>query len=171
MEARKISFYDIQNAIMQENISLSAGNIKQDGILRTIRIDGEFKPVDNIRNIIVKHEKGNIVYLSDIAEIKETYADPNSITRLNGKPVLSLQIIKKSGKNLLSASKQIYQIIDDARAEHLIPSNLHIVTTNDQSDSINKQLNNLENSMIISILFVVLILFLFLGLEMLFLWL
>lgn len=165
MEARKISFYDIQNAIMQENISLSAGNIKQDGILRTIRIDGEFKSVDNIRNIIVKHEKGNIVYLSDIAEIKETYADPNSITRLNGKPVLSLQIIKKSGKNLLSASKQIYQIIDDARAEHLIPSNLHIVTTNDQSDSINKQLNNLENSMIISILFVVLILFLFLGLR------
>ncbi|MCD6366888.1 MAG: efflux RND transporter permease subunit [Bacteroidales bacterium] len=165
MEARQVSFRDIQNAIAQENHSLSAGNLKINGTQRTIRIDGEFKSIDDIRNVIVKHQKRNIVYLKDIAEVKETYADPNSITRLNGKPVLSLQVVKKSGKNLLSATEQIYKVIDVAKANNLIPQNLHISTTNDQSDLVKKQLNNLENSMIMSILFVVFVLFLFLGLR------
>ena len=165
MEARKVSFRDIQNAIAQENLSLSAGNLKLNGTQRTIRIDGEFKTVDDIKNVIIKHTKGNIVYLKDIATVQETYADPNSITRLNGKPVLSLQIVKKSGKNLLSATEQIYQMIDKAKRDNLVPQNLHITTTNDQSDLVKKQLNNLENSMVMSILFVVFILFLFLGLR------
>ncbi len=165
MEARQVSFRDIQNAIAQENLSLSAGNLIINGTQRTIRIDGEFKSINDIRNVIVTHEKGNIVYLKDIAEVKETYADANSITRLNGKPVLSLQVVKKSGKNLLTATEQIYKIIDEAKKNNLIPQNLHITTTNDQSDLVKKQLNNLENSMVISILLVVFILFLFLGLR------
>ena len=163
MDAMEISLRDIEGAIKQENVSVSGGDIKVAGATRTIHIDGEFKSVDELKTIIVKHKKGNIVYLGDIADVKFTYADPNSITRLNGKPVLSLQLVKKSGKNLLAASEQVYKLIEKARKEHLVPPTLHITTTNDQSDPIKKQLDNLENSIIMSVFFVVLILFLFLG--------
>ncbi len=165
MEAVQVSFNDIENAVKQENIAMSGGDIKVNGLQLSLRIDEQFHNVNQIKNLIVKHQNGNIVYLKDIAEVKETYAEPNSIARLNGNPVLSVQLVKKTGENLLDATKQVYKILDEARQKHIIPSNLKIAITNDQSDLIKKQLSNLENSMVISIFFVVVVLFLFLGLR------
>ena len=165
MEQMNITFRDIENAVKNENVNMSAGDIKTKDLQISIRVDAEFKNIDQIKNIIIKHERGNIVYLRDIAKVKETYADPNSLTRLNGKPVISLQLVKKSGENLLNATQKAYDILNVAKANNIIPQNLHIVITNDQSDLIKKQLSNLENSMIMSIFFVVLVLFLFLGMR------
>ncbi len=163
MESLKISFNDIKNAIKQENISMGGGQLKIGNIRRSIRILGEFKSADQLNNIIIKHEKGNIVYLKDIASVEFGFEDAKSISRLNTNPVLSLQLVKKSGENLLKASDQVYKIIDQIRKDKIVPDNLKIVETNDQSDIIKKQLNNLENSMIMSIIFVVAVLFFFLG--------
>jgi multidrug efflux pump subunit AcrB len=74
-----------------------------------------------------------------------------------------LQIVKKSGENILSASRKVYETIKRAKKEGIVSKDLKITATNDQSDTIKKQLNGLENSMIMSILFVVIVLFFFLG--------
>lgn len=163
MESLNISFNDIKNAINQENISIGGGQIKIGDIRRSVRTLGEFTSADQLNNIIVKHKNNNIVYLKDIADVEFGFAEPKSISRLGSQPVLSLQLVKKSGENLLEASDKVYKIIDEVRKNKIVPDNLQIVTTNDQSDLIKKQLNNLENSMIISIIFVISILFFFLG--------
>jgi len=115
LEAFKMSFQDIENAISQENISLGGGQIKLEGTRRSVRIIGEFENMNQIRNIIVKSNQGNIIYLRDLAEVKYTYAEPKSISRLYKTPVLSLQIVKKSGENILSASKKVYEAIENLR--------------------------------------------------------
>jgi len=163
MDLYKVSFRDIENAISQENVSISGGELKTGKTRRSIRIIGEFTDVRQINDIIVKHEKGNIVYVRDIATIVDGYAEPNNFARLNLHPVVSLQVVKKSGENLLAATDQIFEILDKAREMHEIPENLVVTLTNDQSDMIRKQLANLENSMIMGIIFVVLVLFFFLG--------
>jgi len=163
MEAFAINMTDIENAIAQENMSIGGGQIKLEGTRRSVRIIGEYTNMDQIRNTIVKHEKGNIVYLRDVATVEYTYEEPKSISRLGTTPVLSMQIIKKSGENILSASDNVYEAINKSREEGIIPDDLHIVPTNDQSDNIRKQLSSLENSMIMSIIFVVMVLFFFLG--------
>jgi multidrug efflux pump len=165
MQAVQVSFNDIENAIRQENIAMSGGDIKVNGLQLSLRIDEQFKSVEELKNLIVKHKNGNIVYLKDIANVKETYAEPNSITRLNGEPVISIQLVKKQGENLLDATDKVYKILDEVREKKIIPDNLKVAITNDQSDLIKKQLHNLENSMVVSIFFVVLVLFLFLGLR------
>ncbi len=163
MAARKISFNDIENAIAYENISISSGEIRLGNTRRSIRALGEFTSMDEIRNIIVKSEEGKVVYLYDVAEVVDGYEEPSSITRLDEKPVVSLQVVKKGGENLLNATKQIDEILKEVKEQHIFPEALQITITNDQSDMVKAQLNSLENSMIMSMLFVVLVLFFFLG--------
>lgn len=163
LEAFQLSFDDVANAIMFENMSISGGELKLEGTRRSIRTVGEFSSIDQIKDIIVKRDQGNIVYLRDLGEVVDGYEDASSYTRLNGQPVVSLQVVKKGGENLLSATKKIETILSDVEDEKIFPDDLNITITNDQSDIVKKQLNSLENSMIISMIFVIAVLFLFLG--------
>ncbi|RLD69999.1 MAG: AcrB/AcrD/AcrF family protein [Bacteroidetes bacterium] len=132
-------------------------------IRRTIRLVGEFRDPAEIENIIVKSEKGNIVYLHDVGYVEYGFAERDSYARLDHQPVVSLQVVKKSGENLLSTIDQVNIILDKARENHIIPDKLVITITNDQSEMVKRQLSNLENSIIMGMIFVIIILFLFLG--------
>jgi multidrug efflux pump len=159
----ELSFDDIENAIAFENISMSGGEIKLGGSRRSIRIIGEFTNPEEISDIIVKWENHDVVYMRDVAEVVYGFEEPRSFTRLDRHPVVSLQVIKKSGENLLNATDQVFEIIDRAVATKALPTNLNIEYTNDQSDMVRDQLSNLENSMIMGVIFVILVLFFFLG--------
>jgi len=163
MESNKISFNDIETAIANENLSISGGELRIAGIMRSVRVIGEFTSMKQIEDVIVKSEKGNIVYLRDIAKVEYGYADAKSFARLDLKPVVSLQVVKKSGQNLLSAIDQVFEKMERAKKSGAIPSNLRISYTNDQSEQIRKQISNLENSLYLGIIFVILVLFFFLG--------
>ena len=69
MEISKISFNDIAMAIQNENMTISGGDLLENGIRRNVRIIGEFKSAEEIEDIIVKQENENIVYLRDIAYV------------------------------------------------------------------------------------------------------
>lgn len=163
LEAFDLGFRDIEGAIANENVSMSGGDILLSGTRRSMRIVGEFTSMQEIENIIVKDEDGKIVYLKDVAEVADGFAEPRSIARLDHQPVVSIQVIKKSGENLLAAVDKGLAIIDSAKASGALPADLNITITEDQSKEIRSQLSNLENSMIIGVIFVVGILFFFLG--------
>ena len=163
LEALELTFFDIESAIASENISMSGGEIKLGNTRRSIRIAGEFENIEQIGDVIVKHDKGDIVFLKDVAEVEDGYEEPTNFARLDKNPVVSLQVVKKSGENLLSATDQIFNMVDEAANSGNIPAAMSISFTNDQSDMVRKQLKNLENSMIMGIILVVLVLFFFLG--------
>jgi len=163
LDAYEMSFGDIESAIGYENMSVSGGEIIIEGTRRSIRTVGEFSTIEEIKNIIVKHEQGAMVYLRDVADVYEGYEDPTSYSRLDGSPVVSMQIVKKSGANILSATQKINEVMDKSRASGLIPGDLTLTITNDQSRQVEKQLDNLLNSIIISVIFVVFVLYFFLG--------
>ncbi len=165
MESMGVSFTAIENAIAYENMTISGGDIEMNDARRSVRIIGEFQTIDEIRDIVVKNDDQSIVYLKDVAEVVNTYADAESYARLNKNPVVSLQVIKKSGENLINATDNIYKAIELAREIKAIPADLTITITNDQSEQVRAQLSNLENSMVIAIIFVVSVLFFFLGLR------
>lgn len=159
----RLNFDKIEAAIASENVSISSGEIKLGGTRRSVRTIGEFTSMEQIENIIIKNEKQKVVYLRDVAEVIDGYAEPNSFARLDRNPVVSLQVIKKSGENILVTIDKVYDILDEAKEKQILPKNLNISVTNDASDMIRKQLTNLENSIILGMLFVIIILFFFLG--------
>ena len=163
MESLEISFQDIENAVGSENLTLSGGEIKSNGIRRAIRVVGEFDDASELAGTIIKNEKQRLVYLRDIATVKFGYEDPTSIARANARPVISLDIIKKSGKNLLTTADELKAIVADVQSR--LPAELDITFFNDQSINTRDQVDNLENSIISGVILVVLVLLFFLGLR------
>jgi multidrug efflux pump subunit AcrB len=164
MENLDISFNGLSDAIKYENMSVSGGDLLVDGYRRNIRVLGEFESMQDIENIIVKQEKGAIVYLRDIATVKFTNVDRESYAREFKNPVVSLDVKKRSGENLIKVSASINEVIAEARKSYF-PKNLALSVTNDQSNRTKNQVGELENSIIFGIILVVLVLTFFLGLR------
>ncbi|MEM9982010.1 MAG: efflux RND transporter permease subunit, partial [Bacteroidota bacterium] len=166
METRQVNFGDIEQAIANENVSISGGNVLVDDYRRSIRVVGEFENREQIEDIVVKNEEGDIVYLRDVAEVKvrDSFEEPESYARSYELPVVTINVVKRSGQNLLYAADQIKEIIEEAQ-KNRFPEDLTITITNDQSKTTRSQLANLENSIISGVILVVLVLLFFLGIR------
>jgi len=165
MEALGLSFTAIENILMMENITMAGGELNIGGTRRSVRTVGEFKTVDDIRNIIVKQDPTLTVYLKDVAEVIDGFEDKKTYARLDGNPVVTLQVIKKDGENLITASEAVQRIIGEAYSSSAVPADLDVNYTFDQSKDTKNQLSNLENSIIIGVILVITVLFFFLGLR------
>ena len=82
----------------------------------------------------MKNPFGAGIYIKDIAEVKDTYEDADSYARLDGRNVITLNVIKGSGKNLINASEKIHEIIDEMQATEF-PDGLNVITTAEQADN------------------------------------
>ncbi|MEI6901279.1 MAG: efflux RND transporter permease subunit, partial [Bacteroidota bacterium] len=162
MQAASVTFSDIDRAIAAENVTVSAGTITSYGSKRTLRISGQFKSPEEIKNIMVKSGSGAIVYIKDIADVKDSFKEQESFARFNGKNVITLNIIKKSGQNLLDASDKITEILDDMKKNSL-PPDLSVSITGNQSKFTRSTLEELNNTEIIGIILVTILLMFFMG--------
>jgi multidrug efflux pump subunit AcrB len=164
MEALQVNFDDIANALRSENITLSGGDILTGDQRRSVRVIGEFENMGQVRNIVVKSEDRREVRMRDIATVEFAFKEPESFAREYGKSVVMLDVIKRAGENLLDASDEINAIIE---ADHgtVLPKDLIITITGDQSDSTRVSVDELLNHIILGVILVVGVLMLFLGLR------
>jgi multidrug efflux pump subunit AcrB len=162
LEAMELNFGDIESAIQGENVTMSGGSYRSDGIRRAVRIDGEFDDPAELLDVVIKHEKGNIVYLKDVATVEFDYKEKSSYAWLSDKPVVMIDVIKRSGENLIIATDKVEALLAKAQLE-VFPDDLEVVVTNDQSKQTKDMVANLENSIIFGVILVVLVLLFFLG--------
>lgn len=162
MENANITMMDIENAVKYENITISGGTIKMNNVRRSLSVKGEFKSVAEVSNTVVRSGTGAKVYLKDIAEVKDTYEEKESYARLNHKPVITLNVIKRGGENLIEASDKINVLLKELKEEKF-PEQLHITVTGDQSTKTRITLHDLINTIIIGFILVVIILMFFMG--------
>jgi multidrug efflux pump len=168
MAAAQISFNDITQAIGNENILSSAGTIKTDGVRRSIDIKQDFKNADEVAAMAIRNPKGQAVYLRDIAEIKDSFLEQESYARLKTtdnpkfKNVITLNISKRAGENLIQASDKINELIK-LKQKTVFPKGLDIVVTGDQSEKTRTTLNDLINTIVIGFILVTVILMFFMG--------
>ncbi len=163
MQAAKLSFNDISNAISYENRDISGGLIEVGEMKRTIRVKGQFNSALDMRNIVVKNLQAAPIYLRDVAEIIDTVKETESYARLDGKNVVTLNIIKRSGENLINAADKIKAIVDEMKEKKELPPNLKIVITGDQSIKTKISFNDLVNTIIIGFILVLVVLMFFMG--------
>ncbi len=162
MQAAQISLGDIERAVKYENMSISGGTVSSDGVRRTIGVKGEFIDVEQIRNIVVSGASGSTVYLKEIADIKDTYKEQESYARLDNKNVITLNVVKRTGYNLIEATDKIKASVESMQESEL-PGNLKITLTGDQSDQTRTTLHDLINTIIIGFILVLFILMFFMG--------
>src|SRR6187551_112502 len=164
MTAARVSFTDIENAVSRENRDITGGLIEVGNMKRTLRLKGQFTTALDLRNIVVRSSaQGATVYLKDIAEIKDTIKEKENFARLDGKNVVTLNIVKRSGENLINAADKIKAVVADMRVKDELPKDLKIVFTGDQSKLTKNSFNELVNTIVIGFLLVLIILMFFMG--------
>ena len=162
MEAAGISLGDIERAVAYENMTISGGLLSMNGMKRNISIKGEFDTPLQIGEIIVRSSTGAEMYLKDIADVVDSHKEKETFARLEGKNVVTLNVIKRSGENLIDASDKIYAIIDEMKEQNF-PPDLKITVTGDQSSKTRITLHDLNNTIIIGFILVTIILMFFMG--------
>lgn len=167
MQAAGLTFSDIEGAVARENRDVSAGLLEVGDMRRNLQIKGQFKKYSDLNNIVVRNNRGQSIYLKDIAEIKDTIKERESFARLGdnenlSQPVVTLNIIKRSGENLINAADQIKTIVEDFKKSEF-PKDLNVVISGDQSKATKASFNELVNTIVLGFIFVLLILMFFMG--------
>ena len=162
MEVAQISMMDIERAVGYENLTISGGVVKMDGMQRTLSVKKEFKNVDELSNLVIKSPTGAPIYLKEIAEVIDGFKEQQSYARLDGKNVITLNVVKRSGENLIEASDKINDIIKEFQ-QTKFPKDLKIVVTGDQSEKTRVTLHDLINTIIIGFILVTIVLMFFMG--------
>ena len=157
-----LTFGDIQNTISAENVSASAGEISMNNQKRVLTIRNEYKTAEQMGNTIIRNQQGKAIYLKDIADVSDNFAEQKSYARLDGKNVITLNVIKAKGKNLIDASDNVSDVVAKMKKTGL-PADLKIVITGDQSQNTRDTLHDLINTIIIGFILVTVILMFFMG--------
>ncbi len=157
-----VTFDDITYAIQRENMDISGGLLEVGNMKRTLQLKGQLKTASDIANIIVRNTSGAPIYLKDIATIADTTKERESFARLDGKNVVTLNIIKRSGENLIETSDGVKKIVEEGKGS-IYPNNLKAVVSGDQSIKTRSSFNELVNSIIIGFILVLIVLMFFMG--------
>ncbi len=165
MQAAGVTLSDVERAIASENMNVSGGNISNYGMNRSIRVVGQFKSAEDIKNIILTSSSGAIISIRDVADVQDTFKDRESYSRLDGKDVITLSVIKKSGQNLLDASDKIKDILDNQLVGKVFPKDVKVSVTGEQSRYTRNTLDELNNTIIIGFILVTIVLMFFMGLN------
>ncbi|MBL7851900.1 MAG: efflux RND transporter permease subunit [Cyclobacteriaceae bacterium] len=157
-----VSLDDIENAIRGENVIIPGGQLSVDGMKRSLTVNGEFTSAEQLAAIVVGSTKGGKIYLRDIADVRDSHKEQESFARLDKKNVITLNVIKRSGENLVIASDQINEIVKNFKA-NILPPGVEVTITADQSENTRTTLHDLINTIIIGFILVTLILMFFMG--------
>ena len=164
MQAARISFMDIEGAIARENNDITGGLIDVGDMKRTLKVKGQFVSALDLQNIVVRSStQGATVYLRDIAQLIDTIKEKESYARLDGKNVITINIIKRAGENLISAAGKVKDIVAKMKESQELPQSLKVVITGDQSVATATSFNDLVNTIIIGFILVLIILMFFMG--------
>ena len=164
MMAAKVSFDDITNAINRGNVTMSAGNFITSQQRRTIRIIGEINSPNDLLDFVIKSEKGNSIYLKDVAKISFKDKDKTTYAREKGAAVVMLDVKKRGGQNMVDAADKVGEIVAKAKKNNF-PHDLEVTITNDQSPKTIGQVDDLVNNIIFGVILVVIVLMFFLGFK------
>jgi multidrug efflux pump subunit AcrB len=163
MQVAKLSFTDIENAISRENNDISGGQVEVGNMKRTLRVKGQFTSALDMQNIVIKNPDGAPIYLRDIAELIDTVKEKESYARLDGKNVITINIVKRSGENLIDAADGVKEVITDMQTKGELPPDLKVVITGDQSKQTKTSFTDLVNTIVIGFILVLLVLMFFMG--------
>jgi multidrug efflux pump subunit AcrB len=158
-----IAFSDVIEAIASENVTIPGGGIDVGSQEFLVRVAGEFTDPAIIEDIVITTKAGRPIYVRDIASVDFGFQDRASYARLDGSAVVTLDIIKRSGENIIETSDAVKAAIE--QLEPTFPPTTVVKVTGDQSQDIRTMVSSLENNIISGLLLVIVVLLFFLGVR------
>lgn len=163
LEAYGITQSQLLNALQLNNALVPAGVFDTGGGRFNVKVPGLIENADDLFSISLRENNDGQVLLGDVAEIRRTFQDPVSYTRVNGEPAIAIEVIKRLGTNIIENNLAVREIVDQVTTEW--PEQVHIDYLVDMSDSINEVQGSLQASIVTAILLVMIVVLFALGLK------
>ena len=160
LRAYNLSVTEVSSALRAQNLELPGGRLDEGARTVTLRTLSRIAKVEDFNDIVITTRNGYPVKVSDIGKVEDSGVDPQSAASLNGVPSVSLAIRKQSGANTIALIKAVKQRM--AEIQPLLPKDLKIVITRDQSEFIETSLHAIEEHLIVGGMLAALVVFLFL---------
>lgn len=161
MEAYGISIETISGIIAQENRNTPAGSIDVGSNTYALRVQKEFADASEMSSLVVGNYNGRVIYLRDVAEITDGLEERSQESYTNGEKGGIIVIQKQSGANSVSISKKVKEKLPQIQAS--LPSDVKLGIIVDTSDNILNTISSLKETIFITFLIVLLVVFIFLG--------
>lgn len=161
LQAYGLSIATVSSIITYENRNIPSGTIDIGSESFSLRIQKEFKDPSELLDVVLSYKDGNAVYLRDVATIIDGQEEKEQQAVTNGRRSAQIVIQKQTGSNTVNVIKGVFEELKDI--EQTLPSDIHIATVIDSSDNIINSINSLKETIIITFLVVMLVVYVFLG--------
>ena len=159
LTAYSLTPLDVQNALQRENVELPSGKLSGDATELSIRTFGKLNTEEEFNNVIIKNVNGSDIKVKDIGEAVLGPENEESELRESGIPMIALAIIPQPGSNYVAISDEFYKRYDQIKKE--MPADIKLNIALDQPKYIKKSISEVEETLIIALSLVVLIIYLF----------
>ena len=161
LQAYGLSIGTVSNIIAYENRNIPSGSIDIGSESFSLRIQKEFKDPSELLDVVLSYKDGNAVYLRDVATVKDGQQEKEQEAVTNGRRSAQIVIQKQTGANTVDVIKGVFK--EMKTIEPTLPSDIHIETVIDSSSNIINSINSLKETIIITFLVVMLVVYVFLG--------
>ena len=152
MQAANVSATELSQVIGRNNQLIPAGNLRTKDTEFAVKIPGVVEKPEDILALPIKRNGDRLITVGDIGEVRRTFKDPGRITRFNGQPTFSIDVVKRSGANILDSVKQVRAAV--AEEQKRWPETIKVEYTFDESEFIERSLSILESGLIIATILV-----------------
>jgi multidrug efflux pump len=163
MESYNLDQAQILSLVARNNKLVAAGALHTSEGRFPVKVPGVFESAEDVLDMPIKAVGDRIVHFRDVAEVRRTYKDAESVARLNGESALAIEVVQRSGANVIGTVQNVKALIEAEKANW--PPGIQIFASRDKSVDVNRMLSNLQNSVISAVLLVFIVIIGILGLR------
>src|SRR3954451_7069117 len=161
MKSHGVSLEQLIAITQQSNSLVAAGALEGATGRFAVKVPALIEKPQDMLQIPVAASAGAVVTLGDVAQVKPTFKDATSITRVNGRPAMTIEDSKRTGANLIETVVGVKYVVEQLKKQW--PEAVHVTFTQDKSKTIRQMLSDLQNSVITGVLLVAIIILFALG--------
>jgi multidrug efflux pump len=162
-ESYGLSADELAEIVSSSNRLVAAGQVDTGHGRFAVRVPGLFQGLDDILELPIRVDGDRMIQLRDIATVQRTFKDPESFARINGQPSVALEVVKRSGENVIETIAMVRAAVDAMR--EYIPPTVEITLSGDRSEDIRSMLSDLQNNIISAVLLVMIVIVAALGIK------
>lgn len=155
-----MSFDTMMGMIAVQNQNLAAGSTTSSGRNMNVRTLNKFESIYDIERVPLNTGTGQVIYLKDVADVKDTYSDTSSYARINNQAAISISITQESDANTVDVINKIFEVLDSVSAEN---PKFEYTTIYEQGSYIENAVGSVAENAVVGAVLAIVILLLFLG--------
>ena len=163
IETYGLQLQEVVSFVRNNNELVPAGAIEGQSGRLVVKVPGVVETYEDAMNLPLVVRDGRVVTFGDVAKIKQTFKEPASLIRLNGKRALALDVKKRLGANIIETTKNVREIVGESAV--MLPANFSVTFLQDKSEDVRTMLKDLQNNVLTAIILVMLVIVAFLGLR------